>query len=118
MAIETDALFVSEEKMRERVIKFSETYTKIPKVVLKEKQSMLLACFEVHYDELHKFFIDYDTEFEGGQYRLPNAPLIVLLLKWDGILWTTIRRYTREKWEYYKNLEGETFEILIEPDGI
>ncbi len=73
----------------------------------------LLQCFKIHYKDLSKDFIEYDTEYEGGRYELPETDLIVLiLLSYDGKCLTTIRRFTPRKWKYYKSLEGKDVEMV------
>jgi len=91
------------------VIRFSHTYVKMPGGF---EHSLLLETLRTHKSELHKCFIEYDSRIEasGGYYPLPDEPLIVILLKADmggGELWTTIRRYTPRKWNYYRDLRGK-----------
>jgi hypothetical protein len=62
-----------------------------------------------------KTFLDYDTDY--GKYKLPakGKYLILIFLK-PGIntnLFTTIRRFTPEKYKYYKDARGEMFEVQI-----
>lgn len=93
-------------------IKFSHNYLKFigKKLPLNVE---LLQCFKVHKKTLSESFITYDTTYESGCYELPNTDLIVLLL-WipDEFCFTTIRRFTPQKWDYYKNLEGEMVKLV------
>jgi len=97
-------------------IKFSHNYYKFPmKLPFTAK---LLQALVVHYDSLSGVFLDYDTEYYGNKfgdqyYQLPKTSLILLILKLEGNgLFTTIRRYTPQKWKYYKSHEGDEFEIV------
>lgn len=93
-------------------IRFSHVYTKLP---ANPDPSTLLEVFAVQRDELCSGFLEYDTRImNGGNYPLPNGKLLVLLLKTrEGVLWTTIRRYTKDKCIYYKNSRGEEFDIMV-----
>jgi hypothetical protein len=64
--------------------------------------------FLAERDELHDRFIEYDTKIvDGGYYELGSGLLIVLLLKTDSDeLWTTMRRWTFSKEQYYRGLRG------------
>lgn len=88
----------------------------------------LLEVFLVNIDDLHEGFIDYDslyfdkTEGEYKHFPLPKTGKYMVLLfekiptVGSYFLFTTIRRYTAKKYEYYKNARGEWFEIVITSD--
>ncbi len=44
----------------------------------------------------------------------PAGKVLVLLFRSDCFLFTTIRRYTPRKYEYYMGCRGEEFEIVFE----
>lgn len=101
-------------------IKFSENYYKLPLPM--PFRATLMQCIKVHYKELSKTFIAYDTEYTNGNYELPKTDLILLILLTriccqdanDGIYaFTTIRRWTPEKWSFYKSLEGNDVGIVM-----
>lgn len=95
-------------------IKFSENYFKLPTEM--PFDATLLQCIKIHYDELSKYFRDYDTSFKDGYYILPKTDLILMILLANYIdtlpIFTTIRRYTPKKWEFYKSLEGQEVGIV------
>ena len=95
------------------VIRFSHTYSKIPP---RPDPSTLLEVFVVDRCDLHDGFVEYDTHIvAGGNYPLPSGKVLVLLLQSEsGALWTTIRRFTDDKCEYYRGLRGKTVEIVID----
>jgi len=104
-------------------IKFSHVYYKFPKKP--PFQATLLQCLAVNYKELSKDFIEYDTVFTGGHYYpLPKTDLIILVLgilnkrTWVMQIFTTIRRYTPRKWEFYKGLEGKQVQIVYNNKGL
>lgn len=75
----------------------------------------LIQCFKIHYNDLSRCFIAYDTTYDEGEYPLPKTDLIVLLLMFDDKkLFTTVRRFTLQKWKYYKSLEGKEVELVRE----
>lgn len=93
-------------------IKFSHEYYKFVGCKL-PFEAVLLQCFKVNYKELSRCFMAYDTSFDGGEYPLPKSDLIVLLLMFDDRkLFTTVRRYTPDKWDYYKSLEGQEVRLV------
>jgi len=104
-----------------KTIKFSEVYEKFPDTNI--SQAILLEVLRVKSEDLHPRFIEYDTIYfdklanNWAYYKLPKGEVLILILKSASChaeeLWTTIRRYTPQKYEYYKNLRGETFKIEI-----
>ena len=99
-------------KRQKLQIKFNRNYYKFADKKL-PFTAVLLQCFKVHYKDLSACFKAYDVTSDEGDYPLPKTDLIVLLLMFDDKkLFTTIRRYTPRKWDYYKTREGETFELV------
>lgn len=108
-----------------KTIKFSNEYNKMFNNVAEAvpKTALLLEVFLVDSKDLHPRFIEYDTAFTDpvtnkiGYYKLPKGKVIVLLLrsaKFEGsMIWTTIRRYTPNKYDYYRKLRWEMFKIEI-----
>jgi hypothetical protein len=109
-----------------KTIKFSEVYEKMPFYADNPPtQATLLEVFKVNSEDLHKRFIEYDTIYFDKKinnlayYKLPKGEVLVLILKSQMFndnnfdLWTTIRRFTPSKYEYYKKSRGETFNIEI-----
>lgn len=93
-------------------IKFSHVYTKMPP---NPDPSMLTEVFPVQVSDLSKEFVVYDTTIKnGGQYKLPNGRVLVLLLKTsEDQIWTTIRRFTTTKCKYYRESRGKRFNIVV-----
>jgi len=97
-------------------IKFSHEYLKLPKALPFEAH--LMQILKVNYNDLSEDFIMYDTEkVGGGKYELPKTELILLILMTgdsenEPTVFTTLRRYTPTKWEYYKTLVGKTLEMI------
>lgn len=101
-------------------IKFSHIYQKLldshNDVV---DHATLHAVIPVQLEELHASFIDYDTD--SGKYALPAKGKYLMLVfekptevyVSDRNLFTTIRRFTPTKYDYYKNAVGEIFEVII-----
>lgn len=101
-------------------IKFSHDYLKFAtKVCSAYPRAKLLQAIKIHFNDLSKCFVNYDTLFDGGNYELPHTNLILLILitDWRQDVFTTIRRFTPEKWRYYKKSEGEWFN-LVSPSTI
>lgn len=107
-------------------ITFSHDYDKMLNNSYKQlpKKAILLEVFVKDSEELHPHFIEYDTIYLSREtcdyeyYKLPKGDVIILLLKsefdnGDVMLWTTIRRFNPKKFQYYNNLRGQDFEIII-----
>ena len=110
-------------------IRFSHNYWKLkafspffPKYTM-PSHATLLEVFKTKTEELHKMFVNYDTVYydekskKWKHYKLPKGEVIVLLFKSvmpGNFLFTTIRRYTPQKYGYYKRMRGKDFEIVIE----
>lgn len=104
-------------------IKFSHRYYKLSYGEDQIKFAELLQVFKCHYKDLGKRFIELDTLYwEKGAdysnpsyYKLPENELIILLFRnvLRETMFTTIRRYTPRKYEYYKSKMGEIFEVEI-----
>lgn len=101
-------------------IKFSHRYPKIHD----QKTAQLLAVKTARRVEFTKEFIDYDTLFVkddegnfGGYFPLPEGNYIVLLfLGNEYIPFTTVRRFTEEKFKYYHSSIGKIFDIRIKKE--
>ena len=106
-------------------IKFSHKYYKMPSAYIESQLSQVLIINE---SEVSDSFREYDTTyriFEGnqlkpdGQYELPKGKIILLLLianKGHGWLWCTTRRWTPEKEKYYRSIQGQNVEIVIQEE--
>ena len=103
-------------------IKFSHRYNKFVDSAFGKKEipdcALLLDIFIKDVKDLSEHFIDYDTCFvnknnEMENYKLPKKGKVIILLLINGIVWTTIRRYTPQKLKYYKKMRGEWFDIEI-----
>ena len=103
-------------------IKFSHEYDKMfrnpddrPPI-----RAILIEVFRAKSEDLHKRFVEYDTSYYDMveerccYYKLPKGNVIVLILKSEDMIWTTIRRYTPKKYQYYLNSRWrDDFEIEI-----
>ena len=97
------------------VIKFSHTYRKLrdcnEEII---KTARLVGVYKIYLEEEKQCFFNYDTD--NGAYKLPPKGLYIMLLflKPDGKnLFTTLRRFTNDKHQYYWGKVGETFNIVI-----
>jgi hypothetical protein len=94
-------------------IKFSHKYKKLS--LLKGwicESAKLLEVLNVELAELSPEFIDYDTD---GIYPLPKSGRYMMLIfqKEDGNIFTTLRRFTPDKYSYYNGAIGQEFEVEI-----
>ena len=111
--------------MEGRVIRFSHRgYCKLNGVDVCAPVK-LLEVFQKHYTDLSDIYKGYDTSYlidgvrDGvksmGFYQLPNALLLVLLFEdKHGKVFTTMRRYAPDKWDYYRRMRGEEFKIIFD----
>lgn len=112
-----------------QTIRFSHRYEKMPDKI-NEKETLLLEVLQSSKKELSDNFIRYDTgyceksffeddELNFKQYSLPDGKLIILILiTYCGeftkpFLWTTCRRWTAKKEQYYRALRGQQIRIEI-----
>ncbi len=108
---------VTESKM---VIKFSNYYYKLGThgKKLPDRQALLLQVLTVNLEDLSKNFIEYDTSFPGGNYKLPKKGkyLLLIFVKFPSYLgesFMTLRRYTTKKDAFYRKYTGEWFDIIM-----
>lgn len=107
-------------------IKFLHEYDKMLNNSFEEipKKAILLEVFVKDSEELHPRFIEYDTIYFGHKtkiwkyYKLPKGKVMILLFESffaneEIMLWTTIRRFTPQKYEYYNKARLENFEIVL-----
>ena len=92
-------------------IKFSHKYEKL-RGLKSGDQVKLLQILTVNLESLTNSFITYDTD---GVYPLPNRGKYLMLIfeKGLGDIFTTLRRWTPNKNEYYAVHQGEFFNIEI-----
>ena len=86
---------------------------------IESRKTYLIGASTIHYTQLPVGFIFYDTLYVDGMtqqhYELPKTQLIILILFTDSErVWTTIRRFTEEKYDYYKKLIGQEIKVVIE----
>lgn len=100
-------------------IKFSHDYFKLP-LNWEETEALLLGVMTLNLqtmkEELPLFypnFIYKDTRFRGEEGNYPidfdEAIILTFIHIKTGQIFTTIRRYTPSKAEYYRSSIGETF---------
>jgi hypothetical protein len=97
-------------------IKFSHWYDKMPDGVA-DRKTELVGLYITRTEQLPEAFKIYDTRYgtfgSTEYYALPKGEVIILLLLTDcKELWTTIRRYTPSKIDYYAGHVGEQVEIV------
>jgi hypothetical protein len=77
----------------------------------------LLQVFTLEDSEITDAFREYDTKYYTDHgieyYPLRGKTWIVLLFEAEnGLLFTTVRSLNQEKLEYYRNAQGENFDIV------
>ncbi|MCE7856890.1 MAG: hypothetical protein DYG97_10150 [Ignavibacteria bacterium CHB3] len=92
-------------------IKFSHKYEKL-RGLKSGDQIKLLQVLNIKLELLTNSFITYDTD---GVYPLPKRGEYLMLIfeKGHGDIFTTLRRFTPDKNEYYKCHQGEFFNVII-----
>ena len=82
--------------------------------------AILLGVYEINLEEQDQMFLNYDTDY--GKYKLPKKGKYLMLLfekiepfSYESCrnLFTTLRRYTPKKTEYYKSNIGKKFSVNI-----
>lgn len=102
-------------------IKFSHEYLKMPNLVI-NRVTHLVGVSLIHYKDLPDEFRKYDTMYSIDNkninyYQLPRTQLLLLTLftysEQSHSVWTTIRRFTPEKHDYYNKLIGQEVKIVL-----
>ena len=98
-------------------IKFSHKYEKLRGFYPCDPVT-LLEVFKSNTTHLSDYFLDYDTIYfeDGKQLKYPlqeGMEVLVLLFAQGNKLFTTIRRFTENKFIYYETAIGEDFELVI-----
>ena len=102
-------------------IKFSHTYLKL----WEQKKGELIAVriLDARSVAVNKALLDYDTMYfddlgNPEYYELSKEGKLIQLIFIGNfeIPFCTLRRYTKEKFEYYQNNIGEVFNIVIEEE--
>ena len=83
------------------------------------KRATLLHVQKVRLEDLSPELIDYDTCYGGGEHYSLHSKGNYLLLLFRAEhrghhIFTTLRRYTPWKAEYYKGLVGFEFKVELE----
>lgn len=97
-------------------INFSYQFSKITHNGKLIEAARLMQVIELDLADISQELRDYDTDF--GKFKIPAKGLYLLLLFMhpNGSLFTTLRRHTPPKAEYYKASVGFVFQIhLMEP---
>lgn len=83
----------------------------------------LLQVLKVEKKELNRLMMEYDGTWvdskSSGMWFLPDGPQLFMVFRikqFQPLIFTTIRPYTEERYRWYKNHEGEWFEVIIESD--
>jgi hypothetical protein len=103
-------------------IKFSHNYYKLHPMtdypVSNGGPVILLEVFQKPTEEFSQAFKEYDTAYPDGKsiahYPLGKGLHLILLFRDSfGNLFTTVRRFTHEKFVYYNSKRGELFEVIF-----
>lgn len=80
-------------------------------------KAKLLEVLEVKIENLSKYFINYDTDNERYQLQKSGKFLLLIFQKSAKDIFTTLREYTPEKIDKYKNHIGEIFDIEVKDNS-
>ena len=95
-------------------IKFSHYYSKFFNFIKDGSEVMLMQVLLVNYHSLSGEFKAYDTSIlKGGFYKLPETDLLILFFRHELGVFTTIRRWTLPKENYYNSKTGQMFKVVI-----
>lgn len=116
-------------------IRFSHDYAKLP-ALANGCNYLLTEVIKIDRKELLDNFVAYDTKVRGKNeyYELPKGLLLILgfvrntdeivepIFYAEGrsikVLYTTVRRWTPRKEEYYRSLVGKKLEVVIDEQWI
>ena len=95
-------------------IKFEKDYPKLQGLT----QAKLIQVIIKQFEELEEVFLNYDAKQSDGlyyQFNFKPKDLVIFLVFADYDtyrMFTTVRRYTPNKYAYYKRNVGKQFEIV------
>lgn len=99
------------------MVKFSHNYEKLPPRI---KGAVLYAVIPIAIEYQTMQFIGYDTKYVVGGvpnfYPLPTKGkyMVLCYLSESGAFFTTIRRYTPNKFGYYHSMIGKFDKVKVE----
>lgn len=94
-------------------IKFSHDYPKLHG----QNKATLMSILIRERSDMSDSFVEYDTVYDGGHYPLPPGGYLVLVfLGCDLIPFTTVRKFSHDKFMRYYEAIGETFDIVVKQD--
>jgi len=100
-------------------IKFCQKYPKLRLLGMHNEigypcEVKLLQVMKIKLESLSKDFLDYDTD--NGKYVLPKKGnyLMLIFQKSEDSIFTTLRKYSPEKFDHYSRHVGEQFKLTIE----
>lgn len=74
----------------------------------------LIQVVPINLADLTQEMRDYDTD--NGVYELPvkgEYLMLIFMKPGSADLFTTMRRSTRDKLEYYYRMQGQTFDVVV-----
>ncbi len=94
---------------------FDQVYLKFPAGLFSGDEVRLLEVLKTKFEDLHDDFIMYDTvTYKSKGYQMPKTgDALVLLLIYGTELFTTVRKHTNEKEEYFRSLRGTNLIVEI-----
>ena len=101
-----------------KIIRFSYPFSKLFHNSALLDEARLLQVVRIKLEDLTQEMRDYDTDF--GKFPLPQKGDYIMLIfqnRYTGGLFTTIRRETPSKLEYYQGAVGEWFDLDISNDA-
>ena len=102
--------------MSTKTIKFSYPFSKLFYNNSLIDCARLMQMVQIDLSDISQELLDYDTDF--GKYKLPKkgAYLMLLFKHPSGALFTTLRRETPEKLDYYRRSVGFMFDLDVNHD--
>lgn len=101
----------------ENIIKFSHKYKKLHDAngsII--ENAILLDVIKVNLEDLSKDFLDFDTD--NGLFELPETGVYSMLIfkkTNTNDIFTTLRKWSQEKFDFYKSKTGSSFKIQLKP---
>jgi hypothetical protein len=111
--LEKEKDFLGKNPLKLR-IKFEKDYPKLQGLT----QVKLIQVIIKQFEELEEVFLNYDAKQSDGlyyQFKFKPKDLVLFLVFADYNsykMFTTVRRYTPNKYAYYKMNVGKQFEIV------
>lgn len=98
-------------------IRFIRDFDKLPNSVHGKKARLFFTRI-IELEKQTQAFLEFDTRYRHkpfGHYELSQfGKRLLLIFDCEGCIFTTIRQFDWKTYDYYRGLEGELLEVVLD----